>query len=200
VAPGGQAVAHALGSVVLERLLGTIVLVLAAVLGVVLFSPHASWGSTVPSLVVAVGVVAVGTGLVFAPPVPAWVLDRTGGWVRKGLSFLIEVHERVRGYARKPGVLSVSAAIGFGQQYLLTTINWIVARALGLPLAYTDALWMWPFVMLAVRLPISFLGFGVREAVLFGLFAGAGLSAASAVSLGGALPFRLAVRTPRPRE
>jgi uncharacterized protein (TIRG00374 family) len=184
VATGGTEFAHAVGSVVMERLLGTLALVVCAGLGVALFSPHSSWGTTVPSLAVAAGVVAAGAALVFSPPVPASVLARTRGWPRKALEFLIDVHERVRGYGRRPGAVTMSAAIGFAQQYLFMTINWVLALALGIALDLGAVLWMWPFVMLAMRLPISFLGFGIREAVLLGFFAGAGLSPESAVSLG----------------
>jgi uncharacterized membrane protein YbhN (UPF0104 family) len=184
VATGGQEFAHAVSSVVLERLLGTLALVVCAALGMVFLSPHASWGATVPSLAIAAAVVGAGGALIFAPPIPESAVARTGGWTRKFLAFLVSVHERLRDYAKRPRALGLSAGIGFLQQYLFMSINWLVARALGIPLSLTSVLWMWPFVMLAVRLPISFLGFGVREAVLLGFFASAGLSAESAVSLG----------------
>lgn len=184
VAPGGPAFAHAISSVVLERVLGTLALVVCAALGLVLFGPETSWAATVPSLAVAAAVVAAGATLVYAPPFSASAFSRRGGWLRKTAAFLADVHERVRGYARRPAALSLSTGIAIAQQVLLTLINWIVARALGLSIELTSMLWMWPFVMLAVRLPISFLGFGVREAVLLGFFASEGLSAESAVLLG----------------
>ncbi len=184
VAPGGEAFRHAISSVILERLLGTIALVVCAAAGMALWSPKASWGAALPALLVAVGVVAVGSLLILAPPVSGSALERTRGLVQRILRFFIDVHERVRGYSKRPGVLAASSAIALVQQYLLITINWILARALDLPVSLTTMFWIWPFVMLAVRLPISFLGFGVREAVLLGFAAGVGLSPEAAVSLG----------------
>lgn len=184
VATEGASFAHAVSSVVVERLLGTLALIVAAALGLVLFGPATSWSTTGPSLAVAAAIIAAGTAMIFAPAVPDSVVARARGWWKGPVAFLVEVHERVRGYAGRPAALGVSTGIAFGQQYLLTIINWIVALALGLPLGLASVLWMWPLVMLAVRLPISFLGFGVREAMLFGFFAGAGLPPESAVSLG----------------
>jgi uncharacterized protein (TIRG00374 family) len=184
VAPDGGTFRHAISSVILERLLGTVALVLVAAVGLAAFGPRESWASAVPALVVGTAFVALGVALVLAPPVPARVLDRVGGAPRAILAFLLDVHERVRGYSRVPGVLALSFAIAVGQQVLLTGINWVLALALHIPITLTSMLWMWPIVMLAVRLPISIQGFGVREALLLGFFGSIGLPQEQAVVLG----------------
>jgi glycosyltransferase 2 family protein len=184
VARDGEAFRHAISSVVLERLLGTVALVVMACVCLALFGPRASWAAAIPYLVAGAVVAALGVAMVLGPPVPDRWPGNLRGFPRAVVSFLIDVHERVRGYGRLPGVLAMSSAIAFGQQILLTGINWILALALGLAIPLAAMLWMWPLVMLAVRLPISILGFGVREALLLGLFAATGRPAAEAVLLG----------------
>jgi uncharacterized protein (TIRG00374 family) len=184
VAPDGATFRHAIGSVVLERLLGTVALVLVAAAALVFLGPRDSWATALPALLVGAGVVAAGAALILAPPVPARIVERTRGALGTALRHFVDVHERVRGYGRVPGVLAVSFAIAVGQQILLTLINWVLALALHVPVPLAAMLWMWPIVMLAVRLPLSILGFGVREALLLGFFASIGLPPEQAVILG----------------
>lgn len=184
VAPDGATFRHAISSVVLERLLGTVALVLVAAVALVLLGPQNSWTTALPALLVGAGVVATGAALVLAPPVPNRIVERTKGAPGTALRLLVDVHERVRGYGRVPGVLALSFGIAVGQQILLTLINWVLALALHVPISLAAMLWMWPIVMLAVRLPLSILGFGVREALLLGFFASIGLPTEQAVVLG----------------
>ena len=184
VASGGEALRHALSSVVLERLLGTVALVVVACAGLALFGPGETWMAATPYLVAGAIVAALGVALVLGPPAPATWPGSLRGFPRKVARVLLDVHERVRAYARLPRVLALSTAVAFGQQVLLTTINWVLALSLGLSITLAAMLWIWPLVMLAVRLPISILGFGVREALLLGLFAATGRPPGEAVLLG----------------
>ena len=178
--------ASSLSTVIVERLAGVIALVLSAAIGLALFAPISSWrdvGS--PVLWVAVGIVAsIGTALVISrfrrgrASAPG---DTALGRIRR---FVHELEGRLLEYRGHWKALALVLSIAFGQQYLFTLINWLLAVALGLEVRLLTMLWVWPIVMMAVRLPISVLGFGVREVLLMQLIGRGGASDAGAVTLG----------------
>jgi uncharacterized membrane protein YbhN (UPF0104 family) len=87
-------------------------------------------------------------------------------------------------YLEKKTVLSVVFGASLGLHWLLSVISWFLAVSLAVGIPLLTILWVWPIVLLAVRLPILVLGFGVREVLLLELLGTMGLSAESAVSLG----------------
>lgn len=179
----GGSLPHVVGSVLVERWLGVLGLTVLAGIGLILWAPGDGWGGIGVGLLVASGVVVAGSVLLVASrfrPGPA----RRQGWVRRVLGFIHDLQVSLREYADRPGITFAVFAIAFAQQLILVFINWILALALGLPLPLSLFLGLWPLVLIAIRLPLSVLGFGVREAMLYGYFVSAGLPAVEAVTLG----------------
>jgi uncharacterized protein (TIRG00374 family) len=178
--------ASSLSAVIVERLTGVVALVLSAAIGLALFAPISSWRDLgTPVLWVAAGTISlIGAALWIArfrrgrASAPS---DRGAGRIQR---FARELESRLIEYRGHWKVLATVLAISFGQQYLLTLINWLLAVALGLEVRLITMLWVWPIVMMAIRLPISVLGFGVREVLLMQLIGRSGPSDAGAVTLG----------------
>jgi uncharacterized membrane protein YbhN (UPF0104 family) len=172
---------HALSSVIVERFLGIAGLLLCAVLGLWWFAPGSVFGFAVP-LIVSVGAVLGISLLIVAavrpPPTRAGRGVAAKLW-RAGASVL----EWLRGFRRYPASLAGAAGIAFAQQYLLTAITWILALGLGLRIELTTMLWVWPVIMSVIRLPVSVMGFGVRELLLLQLLEGI-VSEEASVALG----------------
>ncbi len=184
--PFAGSFASSLSAVIVERLAGVIALVLAAAIGLALFAPISSWRIVgTPVLWVAAGSVSlIGAALMISR-------SRRGGAIQPGdlvtgriRRFARELEGRLIEYRGHWKLLAVVLSIAFGQQYLFTLINWLLAVALGLEVRLVTMLWVWPIVMMAIRLPISVLGFGVREVLLMELIGTAGASDAGAVALG----------------
>jgi len=177
---------NSLSAVIVERLAGVIALVLSAAIGLAMFAPISSWRLVrSPALWV-----AAGTASLIAA---AWLISR---FQRKGTlassnllagrvtRFANGLKSRLVEYRGHGNVVAIVLAIALGQQYLFTLINWLLAVALGLDVRLITMLWVWPIVMMAIRLPISVLGFGVREVLLMKFIGSAGVSDAGAVTLG----------------
>jgi glycosyltransferase 2 family protein len=184
--PYAGSFASSLSAVIVERLAGVIALVLSAAIGLALFAPVSSWRvAGTPLLWVAAGtVLLIAAALMISRFRRAGAIasgDRLGGRIKR---FARELEARLIEYRGHGKVLAVVLSIAFAQQYLLTLITWLLAVALGLEVRLITMLWVWPIVMMAVRLPISVLGFGVREVLLLELIGRAGVSDAGAVTLG----------------
>lgn len=178
--------ASSMSAVIVERLAGLIALVLAAAIGLALFAPVSSWRVAGTRLlwVGAVAVLLIAAARVISRSRRAGASapgDLLAGRVRR---FARELKVRLIEYRGHWKLLAVVLSIAFGKQYLFTLINWLLAVALGLEVQLITMLWVWPIVMMAIRLPISVLGFGVREVLLMELIGRAGVSDAGAVTLG----------------
>lgn len=178
---GGEGFGYALGSVVIERAAGLVALGWAALVGILIFTPDALREPLRPLLTVGL-VLLIGISFIFF-----WAPDPHG--LRRfanarGLRPLVRFLEQAHAYSRNRRVLVSSLGLALAQHYLLTTISWILALALGLDISLTVLLWVWPLVMVAVRVPLSILGFGIREFVLFEIASLGGFTGAAGVSLG----------------
>lgn len=172
-----------LASVIVERIAGMASLLLAAALGISLFAPGHSWRVALPLLGVSVLIIALVSAFVIAPATGLRARAGSGLWTR-GLQWIEALRAGLRSYYSKRRLLLAVSLIALSQHYLLTLLNWFLALSLGTDVSLLAMLWVWPIVMLAVRLPISVLGFGVREAVLLQLLGSIGVPPESAVSLG----------------
>ncbi len=180
----GRSFAHSLSSVVVERIMGVVALVLCALLGVGLFAPRSTWILAAPALGLALVGAVVGLALMLIPKTGRSDATKQSTWAARLLGFLGTVHGWLSSYGRLRPLMVAVFLIALGQQYLMTSINWVLASGLGLSVPLTTMLWVWPIVMIAIRLPFSVLGFGVRELVLLELLGRAGVSSEAAVSLG----------------
>jgi uncharacterized membrane protein YbhN (UPF0104 family) len=178
--------ASSLSTVIAERLIGVTALIISGGIGLLLLAPMSSWhGVGTPMGWVAAGIVSLlGAALLtsrFRRARASAPGDPALGWLGR---FVRELEGRLIEYRGHWKTLALVLSIAVGQNYLFTLVNWLLAVALGLEVRLITMLWVWPIVMMAIRLPISVLGFGVREVLLMQLIGSGGVSAAGAVSLG----------------
>lgn len=173
---------HALGSVVVERFLGIVALLACALAGLVLFGPAAKGWFILP--VLALVCLAVGGG-VLALRLPSLEARRPRAPILRPLfRFFAELQGWLRLFTGRPRLLLLVFTIALGQLYLLIVITWLLSRSLELPFQLSVFLWLWPLVLIAIRLPISVLGFGVREFLLLEFATANGVSQETSVALG----------------
>ena len=184
---GGE-YSRSLSSVIVERILGVVSLILAVALGVILLAPERAFGRIWPFLALAVVALTLIAGLILGlrslPRSSVVAAGRLRRWMNAGIGWLEALRSRLGEYLEQKMVLSVVFGASLGLHYLLSVISWLLAASLAVGIPLLTILWVWPIVLLAVRLPISVLGFGVREVLLLELLGMVGLSAESAVSLG----------------
>lgn len=175
---------YAAGSVAAERFVGLAALSVCALSGILLFGSRSGWVAVGRPVLIGSGLLAAAAlGVVALPDLRHLVSERWGR-LHRAVGFLEDVRGQVRGYASEPGAVARAFSLSLGQQYLFIGINWVLALSLGLDVPLREMLWIWPLVMVAVRLPVSVLGFGVREAVIFQFFSQGGLSLEQSLSLG----------------
>jgi uncharacterized protein (TIRG00374 family) len=180
----GTATSSAVGSVAVDRILGTVSVLLMAVVGAALAGSKidAFW-LRFALLVSAIGVAGT-LLLLFDSRVLAGLVRWAGGgrfptverWAQKILAAIRQYGEH-RGVL--VGVLGASVAV----QALRSAQAWCLGLAIGLPIS---GLWYFaliPFVVLAFLLPASIAGVGAGTASFVPLFAYAGLSNERAVAL-----------------
>lgn len=176
---------YAISSVVAERLLGTLSLVVCALVGILYFAAGSNWTGFEVGIVplIAVASILLVAAILLLVPVRDAQDDGGGLWSRI-LAFFAETQSWIRRYQDEPRAVGASFGLALAQQYLFVTINWLLALGLGLAVPFLEMIWIWPLIMIAVRLPISLLGFGVREALLVKILDPGGIGAGGAVSLG----------------
>lgn len=161
---GLEAAAH---SVVIERLTGQVVLGLAAVAGLVawLWPAPAAWG--------VLGGLALGA-LVAAAALRG-VTGAQAGLMRRFLAALRRVWMDRHGWRAQAGLSLVILACNLAG-------FWAAAAAVGILLPPGAALVVLPLTLMAMLLPVSVNGWGLREATAAALWPLAGAGAASAVA------------------
>lgn len=175
---------YAVSSVVAERALGLFSLGVCAVSGLFFFGRTSAWLPLGTPILFLVAIACTGGLVILFLPSLNRASSGGDGLVSQVVSFLDRLTRHLRSYARRPVAVGVAFGIALGQQYLFILINWILAISLGLSVPMTEMLWIWPIVMIAVRLPLSILGFGVREAVIYQFFSHGGMSVEQSVTLG----------------
>lgn len=175
---------YAVSSVVAERALGMLALGVCAVSGLLLFGSTSAWLPLGGPIVVLLAIVCAGGLIILFLPALSRVFTRPKGMLGRIVSFLDRFARHLRSYGNRRVAVGSAFGIALLQQYLFILINWILAISLGLSVPIAEMLWIWPIVMIAVRLPLSILGFGVREAVIYQFFSQGGMSVEQSVTLG----------------
>ncbi len=178
----GQVVGQALGqgykvaakAVIHERMAGQIAMVALSIPGLALWRVEAAWGAA--GLLV---VLLAGAALM---PAKGW-LGRQVGDFRKSVLAWDGLYTQVI----LSGIIAGSYVFVF----------WCCVRALGIPFSAGTALTVLPPALLAMAIPITPAGWGLREAAAVGMWIAAGMDAGDAaaasilyglVNLAGALP------------
>ncbi|HRQ33256.1 MAG TPA: lysylphosphatidylglycerol synthase transmembrane domain-containing protein, partial [Anaerolineales bacterium] len=81
-----------------------------------------------------------------------------------------------------PGVLALVFLISFAVQLLDIFSFWVIGVAIQLPVKFTDLMLFVPLLYLAILLPLSFNGIGIRESVFVIFAASWGITSADAVA------------------
>jgi len=176
--------AVSVASVAMDRLLGSVSLLLMAVLGLAL-SPDLLHETVVVSVMVAM-IVACGTGaaVVYSDQVASWMSHflALSPWervTRLGTSLI----DSVRTYAAQPSTVGQVFGLSVGVQ----VIRVLQAYALGQALGATAPLHLYfafvPFIMIVIMMPISLYGLGTSQLAFVWLFGSTGMPEAEALAL-----------------
>jgi uncharacterized protein (TIRG00374 family) len=182
--------ARLLSTVVLDRLIGLIVIVLIAAAGLLAFLPFAEPAvreqMEIPGQVV--GAILLGfLGLYLVYYNRTLRGSRPARWIQARLPFretIREMDEVFLLYRAKPGLIAFTGGISVVSQAVLIVSLWVAGRSLGIAEAsFLHYVVFIPIIELALCLPISFAGWGVGEAVYGALFGLAGVGWIPAVAL-----------------
>ena len=175
-------------SVVVDRLLGLLTLVLFGFIGLILWSSQSpaqaetDLQSVVWMLSAILAIVALGIIAVTNTTISTWVL----GWLtrfenKKFVNFGIQTYQSLLRYKNKRGTLFVAFLISCLLQLTRIFLVYAIARMLNVELPLYYAFVVTSVMMIFVMLPISIGGVGVREATLGSMFKLAGLSVTGGV-------------------
>ncbi|TDA67479.1 MAG: flippase-like domain-containing protein [Clostridia bacterium] len=172
-------VARAAASVVAERLLAAVGLVVPSL---VFFLPYrqqlGALSAVVPLLAVAVAALV---GLCFFPGWARGLLRFSRRWPRvaEALSGFLEILGR---YRERPRRLAVVILWSIVFQGLVVLINFVLLRGLGVPVSLGACMTVIPLTSALAMVPLSINGLGLREWSYVALLAPFGVDAATAVA------------------
>jgi uncharacterized protein (TIRG00374 family) len=170
--------ANAVASVAVDRLLGTVSVLLMAVFGLMLAGRIVDLPWLLPGAVgLSVVAMAATWALLFAPGIYERALRLAGAhhWTtldRLARKFLAATSQ----YGHQRGLLGAVLSASVGVQVLRTLQTWCLGLALGLSVSGTWYFALVPIIVLIVLLPLSFAGLGTANAAFVALFGLAGVS------------------------
>jgi glycosyltransferase 2 family protein len=179
VARSGKPLARAFTSVLVDRSVALLSLVLLGWIGIAFATVDVPGKLITPFAVVTVAGAVLGLGAI--------ALLR-----RRGLSRFLpavmrplasEVAATLRNYGRDRGVQVEALLLSLGFQALMVTSMWMLSQALQLDLSPVVLAVVMPLVLIATLVPISVAGFGVREGAYVLLLGELGVSASDATLL-----------------
>jgi hypothetical protein len=180
----GVAMADSVASVVVDRVFGTLSILLVAV-AAVWFAPASAPGWLAPATAaltfMAVALVGVGLFSDAAERLTADLLRRLtrGKLLKAGTNLLRSLRRYNHSAAALVTVLGGSIAV----QLLRISQAWLLGRALGVEAGFATYLVYIPVILLVMLLPITINGIGTSQAAFVWLFADGGVAAADAFAL-----------------
>jgi uncharacterized protein (TIRG00374 family) len=176
-------------SIIVERFVGFLTSLILMFLSLVLLTAMGKLGGQVVFAWLAGGIFTVAGAILYLVSVSDKAFDLAHNRVLgrfRGLrvaTHLREFHETYHGFMRERRHFGAFFWLTFLEQLFPILCMWVIARGMGIEaglLYFAGAL---PLAMLFSRLPISFDGIGVFEAVFVVLISLAGVSAAQAVAI-----------------
>ena len=171
----GVTTAAAVHSVVLDRMLALVALLLMALPAAPLIWNGLGINSTI--VLIGLGVIA---GSIFAWQVAVRV-EAARPVVEPVLGFLTGFLNTIVELLRRPGSLALAVFFAVGAHVACCVSAWLVAQSIGIPLSLPHALILMPLVFLISTIPISVGGWGVREVGAIGLLGLVGVPGHEAV-------------------
>lgn len=180
----GVAMADAVASVLVDRVFGTLSILLVAAGAVWLAPPSApAWLAPVTVALAAAGVIGVAIGLFSAGAerLATGALARfTRGKLHKAGTNLLR---SLRRYAHSTGALWNVLGSSIAVQGLRIVQAWMLGLSLGLDPGFTAYLVYIPLILVVMMLPISVSGIGTSQAAFVWLFGTSGVAAPEAFAL-----------------
>jgi uncharacterized protein (TIRG00374 family) len=176
--------AQSLASVLMDRLLGVLAIVIAASAGILLAARV--FGDTWIRLALAVAVLACVTGaaVVFSPRLDDWlrraIVARLSGRVK---TIADSVLSAIRAYDTHRTTLTTVLLASVGVQAIRILQAWMLGRALGLLLPAGPYFIYVPIILLLMLLPITISGLGVAQYGFVTLFGRAAVPEPEAIAL-----------------
>jgi uncharacterized protein (TIRG00374 family) len=182
----GRGVSTVSVTIILERALG--LLAVAALSAVALAFMVAGGESRVRDLLVIALLLLVATlgalALSIQPRVYAWVKRVTARYAdRKPVRMYLALHDAYVELSRERGLLVLFFLLSVFEQFVQVVMNWLGARALGLPVTLLQFTGLMPISNVIVMLPVSIAGIGVLEGTFVLMLGRIGVAAAEALSL-----------------
>ena len=180
----GVPMADAVASVVVDRVLGTISLLLIAAASIWFAPPGLpDWLAPVTLGLAIAGCAAVGLGL-FDTTAERWTQGLIGRFTRGKLHKAgTNLLTSLRSYNRYPVAL-INVLVGsVGVQLLRITQAWMLGLALGLTPGFAPYLVYIPVILVVMLLPVTINGLGTSQAAFVWLFAASGVATADAFAL-----------------
>jgi hypothetical protein len=176
--------ATSIASVLMDRFLGVLSLLIVTVAGLPLAGDLLRQTSIIIAIVVTVTACALGFGAVYSEgfaPTAARLWARVPA--APGRRTVDELAEALRTYARHHAAVVNVLAGSITVQILRIAQAYALGRALGLALPLTPYFAFLPIILLVMLLPISINGLGTSQVAFVALFGRAGVAAEQAVAL-----------------
>lgn len=180
----GVSGSQSLASVVMDRLLGVLGIVIGATIGLIFALDLLADPWIATTLAIAAAGCAAGAAIVFSPRIDAIIRRAISAWAPPRLALGGErVLDAVRKYEAHRGVLAQVLVASVAVQALRVIQAWMLGRSLGItagPGAYFAFV---PIILLVMLLPISINGLGVSQWGFQTLFGRIGTPAPQALAL-----------------
>lgn len=191
ISRGRKDAARVAASVTIDRVLGLLGLLLVGLVGLLLSSQPPARALILPFVLLlsALALLLIACGLPAAPRISTRLLQpfaHRSGFLAKAASAWQNFLSAWRTYLGLPMRLAASLAVAVVFQLAAVLVYRTLAENLGIVLPAHDWCWIVAITSVAVLLPVSFAGIGLREGALVGCLValGMGNEAAIALSLG----------------
>lgn len=103
--------------------------------------------------------------------------------IKKVINHIINVTEEIKKFAHQPGVLFLSFFVGCIYQLSAVLLIFILSYSLQIEVSFFEYCWIFCIVSLALILPVTIAGLGVREITFLGLLGWLGIQNEKALAL-----------------
>ncbi len=176
-----------IASVAVERLFGIISTAIVSLISFVAFvgliDNDQSW-STVLQLVLLLGGLSAILLVSMNSKIQQMIFDRLPAERFKFLKKIEAIINAYQDYAQQKQVLALFLFLSIIEQFFQAITSYFISQSLGLNISFVYFLIFVPLVMMIIRLPISFDGYGVREGLYIYFFGLVAVSQTDAFLLG----------------
>lgn len=176
-----------IASVAVERFFGiiaTAIVSLVSFIAFVSFFDNDQGGSIVLQLIVLLVGLAIILVVSMSTRVQGMIFDRLPADRWKIVKKIRAILDAYQEYAQQKNVLAIFLALSIFEQFFPAFASYYISLSLGLDINFVYFIIFVPLIMMIIRLPISFDGYGVREALYIYFFGLVGVSNTDAFLLG----------------